>query len=209
MNTHKEIEAKFIVPDHRVIRQRVMDQGGRLIIPRLLERNLRFDTQDHRLRDRHEVLRLRQDQSISLTYKRSFTAEERQEIELEVVDMDTTQAFLEALGYQVIFRYEKYRETFLLEPTKVMLDELPFGFFVEIEAGSIDAIEEKAVGLGLNWEFRIKPSYMNLLKILREQLNLPFNDADFENFSTIPTIHAKDLNLEDALKSFHQGKDVL
>jgi adenylate cyclase class 2 len=203
MNAHKEIEAKFIVPDHSVIRQRVIGQGGQLIVPRLLERNLRFDTQDHRLRDRHEVLRLRQDQSISLTYKRSFTAEERREIELEVTDMDTTRAFLEALGYEVVFQYEKSRETYLLEPTKVLLDELPFGFFAEIEGGSIDAIEETAVRLGLNWEYRIKPSYLDLFETLRERLNLPFRDADFENFSAIPRIQAKDLNLEDALKSFH------
>ena len=193
----REIEVKFYLPHLEDIRKRVLDRGGHLLVQRLLERNLRFDTHDDRLRANHEVLRLRQDNRITLTYKRSHSAEERTEAELEVDDFHTARSLLQALGYKVISIYEKYRETFTLDQTKVMLDELPFGYFVEIEGPSLFEIEQAAISLDLEWEDRIKSSYMDLFFTLRQHLNLPFADATFDNFASCSTIEPTDLGLDD------------
>lgn len=196
-SSEREIEVKFYLPHLEDIRKRVLDRGGHLLVQRLLERNLRFDTHDDRLRANHEVLRLRQDNRITLTYKRSHNAEERTEAELEVDDFHTARSLLQALGYKVIFIYEKYRETFTLDRTKVMLDELPFGCFVEIEGPSLVEIKQAAISLGLEWEDRIKSSYLDLFFVLRQHLNLPFTDATFDSFSSCSTIKPTDLGLDD------------
>ena len=193
----REIEVKFYMPHLEDIRKRVLDQGGQLIVQRLLERNTRFDTHDDRLRANHEVLRLRQDDRITLTYKQSHSAEERTEVELEVDDFHTARSLLQSLGYKVVFIYEKYRETFTLDQTKVMLDELPFGCFVEIEGPSLIEIEQAAISLGLEWEDRIKSSYLDLFFSLRQHINLPFADATFDNFASCPSIQLTDLGLDD------------
>jgi adenylate cyclase class 2 len=192
-----EIEVKFYLPHLEDIRKRVLDRGGHLLVQRLLERNLRFDTHDNRLRANHEVLRLRQGERTTLTYKRSHSAEERTEAELEVDDFNTARSILQALGYTVIFIYEKYRETFALDQTKVMLDELPFGYFVEIEGPSLLEIKQAAISLGLEWEDRIKSSYLDLFFILQQHFNLPFTDVTFDNFASCSTIEPTDLGLDD------------
>ncbi len=197
MSSEREIEAKFYLSQLNDIRKRVLDRGGHLLVPRLLERNLRFDTPDGRLHANHEVLRLRQDSRTTLTYKRSHSAEERTEVELEVDDFRTARSLLQALGYKVIFIYEKYRETFTLVQAKVMLDELPFGCFVEIEGPSLLEVEQAAISLGLEWEDRITSSYLDLFYTLRQHLNLPFADATFDNFASCPTTEPTDLGLDD------------
>lgn len=205
-NSGREIEAKFIVQSLDEVRQRVLALGGHLIVPRHLEINQRFDTLDNRLQANQEVLRLRQGSQVTLTYKRATNAEERIEFELEIDDFHVAQSFLEALGYHVIFTYEKYREIFILDQAKVMLDELPFGLFNEVEGPSLDIIRQNVNLLGLNWDKRIKHSYLDLFEILRQRLDLPFVNADFDSFQEWPSVHPADLGLDDAVHSFSDRK---
>ncbi|HEY44537.1 MAG TPA: class IV adenylate cyclase [Anaerolineae bacterium] len=205
----REIEAKFIVPHFDGIRQRVLDLEGQLIIPRHLELNKRYDTHDNRLRSNREILRVRRGNRVVLTYKKSKSAEERIEFELAINDFEIACNFLEALGYQVILIYEKYREIYTLDEAAVMLDELPFGFFVEVEGPSLEIIKQAAAVLGLDWEYRIKNSYLELFEILQMRLNLPFSTADFVSFKEWPPIHPSDLGLEEAIRSFYDIKSEL
>lgn len=205
----KEIEAKFLLPQLADIRRRVIAKGGRLVEPRVLERNLRFDTQDRRLTSNHEVLRLRQDIHTLLTYKYAHTIEERKEIEFEASDFDAAEAFLEALGFEVIFRYEKYRETFQLDPALIMLDELPFGCFIEVEAPSLEIVQQVASSLDLIWERRAKKDYLSLFESLRTHLRLPFRDATFSNFSDRPPVNPSELGLELAALAVPPDKDTV
>jgi adenylate cyclase class 2 len=202
----REIEAKFIVPHFDEIRKRVLNLEGQLVIPRHLELNVRYDTHDHRLRSNREVLRLRQGYRLVLAYKKIKSAEERIEYEFEINDFETAYNFLEALGYQVILSYEKYREIYTLDEATVMLDELPFGLFVEVEGPSLEIIKQVAAVLGLDWKSRIKNSYLELFEILQSRLNLPFSTADFANFEGWAPIHASDLGLEKAIRSFQDSK---
>src|SRR5688572_30493079 len=146
-NSGQETEAKFYVLNLTDIERHVQDLGARLIQARVLETNIRFDLPDDRLQSDRRVLRLRQDTDARLTYKSASTNEQgvlsRTEIEFIVEDFEKAKQFLEALGYQSIFYYEKYRATYALQPseglehseglTHIMLDELPYGNFVEIE----------------------------------------------------------------------------
>jgi adenylate cyclase class 2 len=187
-------------------RQRLLTLGGHLTTPRHLEINQRFDTHDNRLRVDHEVLRLRQGTQVTLTYKRSTSAEKRIEFELEIDDFQVARNLLEALGYRAIFIYEKYREMYTLDQAMVMLDELPFGFFCEVEGPSIEVVRQKVELLGLDWDKRVIHSYLDLFGILHKRLSLPFSNADFNSFQGWPPIHPSDLGLDDAVQSFSGRK---
>jgi predicted adenylyl cyclase CyaB len=181
-----EYEAKFQLPHLAEIRKRILALGGRLLQERMLERNLRFDDRQGSLTASHQVIRLRQDREVTMTYKRGVGGiESRIEIELRVDDFETARKFLESLGYAVMHEYEKYRETFALNSNKIMLDELPFGCYVEIEADSLEAVRKQAVELGFTWDQRVRTTYLDLFNRLRKNLHFEFEDATFQNFDRL------------------------
>ena len=198
----QEIEAKFYVQDLGKVEARLQELGARLLRPRVYELNLRYDRPDGSLRHEHRVLRLRQSDDVRLTYKGPSSvldgAMSRQEIEFTVGDFETTKAFLEALDYRIIAMYEKYRTVYELETPGVskdagclvMLDELPYGNFVEIEGPDAVSIHAAADRLGLKWEAAIAESYLKLFERLRDKLGFTFRDLTFENFAGLnaPTV---------------------
>ena len=109
----------------------------------------------------------------------------REEIEFVVGDFEKAKKFLEALGYQQIFYYEKYRTTYELDKTLIMLDELPYGNFVEIEGETEETIRALSERLELDWEATIERSYSALFEQVQKSLNLSFRDLSFENFTAI------------------------
>lgn len=193
-NQGQETEAKFYVLNLAEIEIRVQDLGARLIQSRVLEMNTRFDLPDASLRSESRVLRLRRDTEARLTYKSASTNKQgalsRTEIEFIVEDFETAKQFLEALGYQSIFYYEKYRTTYELNGVLIMLDELPYGNFVEIEGETIEAIQRTSDTLKLNWNAAIGTSYFALFGRARKILNLSFQDLSFKNFAGLPVTAA-------------------
>lgn len=93
----------------------------------------------HNVDPRTSVLRLRRvgPRSI-LTFKERRASDSaikhHREDETEVKDADALASILDALGYAPALVYEKRRTTFRVAGAEVVLDELPFGLFVEIEA---------------------------------------------------------------------------
>ncbi|MGD8604579.1 MAG: class IV adenylate cyclase, partial [Anaerolineales bacterium] len=196
MEPTTEVEAKFMLPHLADMRHSVLSLGGHLISPRILERNLRLDDQAGSLQAEGKVLRLRQDRDIRLTYKEKLGRfETRLEIEIEVDDFDQTLNLLQALGYTPIMVYEKYRQVFNLMEASIMMDELPFGCFVEIEAVTLDQVRVVAEKLGLVWGKRVQSTYMALFDRLRTQRGLKFKDATFANFEGLPTASSDELNV--------------
>jgi adenylate cyclase class 2 len=72
----------------------------------------------------------------------------QREEETGVEDADTLDRLLRALGYTPALVYEKRRATWHLDGVEIVIDELPFGWFAEIE-GERDSIlrAERKVGL--------------------------------------------------------------
>ncbi len=182
-----EIEVKFLVTNLEVIRQRLLAAGGQLEKPRIYERNIRFDTPWQGLLHQGKLLRLRQDSAAHITYKgesgenRPSEARIREEVEMEVEDFQTAVSILEKVGFQQQQVYEKYREVYQIDQAEVVLDEMPYGDFVEIE-GDERIMKQIAAKLELNWQKRILSNYLVLMQQLKEHANLPFNDLIFENF---------------------------
>jgi adenylate cyclase class 2 len=199
---NQEIEVKFFVKDLGKVEARLLELGARLLRPRVLELNLRYDRPDGSLRREHRVLRLRQSDDSRLTYKGPSSIVEgamsRQEIEFSVGDFEAAKAFLEALDYQIVAIYEKYRTVYEIETPAVskgtgcliMLDELPYGNFVEIEGPEAVSIHTAADSLSLKWEAAITESYLALFERLRGKLGFTFRDLTFENFAGLnaPTV---------------------
>jgi adenylate cyclase class 2 len=173
---NQEIEVKFGVRNLQAIQQRLEAQGADLTNARVHEINLRFDLPDGSLTRAHRVLRLRLDTKAILTYKGSAAPDQpvsvRQEIEVEVSNFENTRALLEALGYSVSFKYEKYRTTYAFQNTTVVLDELPYGHFVEIEGSDAENIQAAARSLNLDWNSRVLESYYGLFLRLKAEKKL-------------------------------------
>jgi adenylate cyclase, class 2 len=206
----QEIEAKFYLQDLPKIAAHLQALGARLIQPRTHELNLRFDTPDGDFQRQRRVLRLRQDEGARLTYKDGATLEDgafsRREIEFVVGNFDSAREFIEALGYEVAFTYEKYRTTYIwglaaLDALKdraapgphLMLDELPYGDFVEIE-GELEQLKPVAIQLGLKWEAAIPASYHELFERLRAARKLTFRDLTYANFKDLE-VSASDMGV--------------
>lgn len=181
----QEQEIKLWVRDLERIR-RAIDEQAELVQPRTFEINWRYDFPDQSLKRSLQVLRLRQDQGVRLTYKGPGEEKEgvhiRPEIELTVNDFAAASHFLEALGYRVQMKYEKFRTSYQLGDVLVTLDEMPYGDFVELEGPDPAEIHRLCLQLGLRWEARILESYTDLFDRMKNLLNLPFYDLIFENF---------------------------
>jgi adenylate cyclase class 2 len=194
----QETEAKFFVQDLRRIKSQLEKLNAQLIQERVLETNIRFDLPGAALRAQGRVLRLRRDTDVRLTYKSASTNEQgvlsREEIEFVVEDYEKARQFLEALGYKKLIYYEKYRTTYELNKTHIMLDELPCGDFVEIEGETLESIRQVADQLRLNWESAIATSYSALFERVQRALKLSFQDLSFEKFEGI-TVKASDLGV--------------
>ncbi len=189
-NHHLEIEVKFLVSDLSALRERLVSLGAKQDQPRLYERNVRFDNPWDGLMMQGKLLRLRQDSSARITYKGSLVqaveseVRIREELEMNVSDFDTAAAILERVGFVQRQVYEKYRETFEFAAVEVVLDEMPFGDFIELEGEEAD-IRVAADALGLDWDRRILSNYLALMAQLKERYQLAFDDLTFENFTNL------------------------
>jgi adenylate cyclase class 2 len=183
-----EIEVKFHIRSVRELERQILSHDGRLESVRVLETNLRFDDPQGSLAAAHQVLRLRQDLKATLTFKGPGEMRDgilrRLELETRVDDLDDTRSILEALGYVVVFIYEKYRTVYGLTGTHVMLDELPCGGFVEIE-GEHSAIHAVSDLLHLRWASAVEDSYAGIFMRLCAAQRLDFRDMTFSSMQGI------------------------
>lgn len=184
----KEVEVKLHTPDLARVKVALEAAGAILTKPRVYERNVRYDSADGRLSAGGAVLRLRQDDAARLTFKADeFVVDgiaSRFEAEVEVSDFALMDVILRRLGYEVALIYEKYRTTYELEGAEVVLDELPFGNFTEIE-GEAATIERVVARLGLAGARRMGGSYVYIFLDLKWSLGLAARDCTFVVFEGV------------------------
>ena len=183
-----EIEVKFYLANIAGMRNKILKLGARSK-GRLFETNILYEDENHSLIKKKSLLRLRQDEKTTFTLKSSPPVKSKDfkivnELEVEVSDFAIMDQILKTLGFHPEQKYEKWRETFILDQTLFCLDRMPYGDFLEIEGQEKD-IRYYASRFGLNWQNRIIFSYLAIFEMMRKNLNLDFNDLTFNNFETV------------------------
>jgi adenylate cyclase class 2 len=184
-----EIEVKFLVADHGELINQLLELGAEVETPRTYERNFIFDNAWQGLARQGKLLRLRQDAGVRITFKGGSPLQAnsevrvREEIEVSVEDFARTFLILEKIGFEKQFVYEKYRETFSIGDIEAVIDEMPFGNFIELE-GAEDDIRSTADALQMDWNKRIIDNYLALHGRLKKHYGLPFDDITFDNYRT-------------------------
>jgi adenylate cyclase, class 2 len=186
-----EVEVKFCVARFTAVRPLLLSLG-QLKKERVYEQNVVYDTAVSTLRHHEQLLRLRQDEQVRLTFKGPAPAAQsqseakvREELEVSVDNFGQMAAILGKLGFMPVLTYEKYRETFQVGAVEVVLDELPYGLFIELE-GADGELPQVAMQLGLDWSQRLLTNYLALFGELQTRYQLPFTDLTFANFAGVP-----------------------
>ncbi len=163
----REIEIKLALASAAEGRRWLEEGGFRLRKARVFEDNVLFDTPDRRLRAAASLLRLRQaGDTVRLTFKGPATYEKhksREELEIQLSDAGLGARILERLGFEPVFRYQKYRTEYGEAGAAgvVTLDETPIGDFFELE-GAPEWIDRTAVHFGFREADYITASYATL-----------------------------------------------
>lgn len=177
-----EIELKYRDVDHDVIREQLASCGA-VRVGVWFESNAVFDDADRGLKAAGTLLRLRRKGDVSvLTVK--IPPEQPvpegvkvfEERECRVADFEAMSGCLSALGYRIVFAYEKVREKWQLDGCAICLDRLPFGMYVEIE-GHEDDIRNCAQRLGLPQENACTQTYYSLNMCHRTEKGLPEDES--------------------------------
>jgi len=151
----KEIEVKLAIGDADEARRRLGTAGALALSSRTFEDNRLYDDADLSLKKTGRLLRIR---SVGgrhvLTFKAKLAGSSddarykvREEYETEVSDPTELERLLSALGYEPVYRYQKFRQPYRLGGVEVLLDETPIGTFLELE-GEPEAIDAAARALG-------------------------------------------------------------
>lgn len=170
MAIEREVKLRFDSADDA--RARVLALGATPLRGRRLQEDALLDTPDAQLAGRRSALRVRIESGRSLlTFKgppQPGPMKLRDEYETVVGDSQVLMTILHALGLEVCFRYEKYREEFAVADLVVAIDETPLGVFVEIEGSEI-GIHETARLLGKGPADYVTASYRTLFMADREE----------------------------------------
>jgi adenylate cyclase, class 2 len=165
MPAHPEIEIKFEVDSGKHLTRKLKSLGFRLKTPRTHEMNTLYDFPGQPLRQRGEMLRIRNyGGRWTITHKAKGTPgrhKSRVETETAIQDGEKLQAMFASLGLKPIFRYEKYRAEWSDGTGHLVLDETPIGSYAELE-GPPRWIDRTAKRLGVTRDEYIKENYAGL-----------------------------------------------
>jgi adenylate cyclase, class 2 len=170
-----EIEAKLKVNSLQTAAERLAELGAEFLQEQL-QKDFYFDDANGAFTKVDKCLRLRQQfadgkENVFLTYKGAKEKDnfkKRQELEIEVKDLDSIRKLLSALGYEQMLIVEKKRRIWRLGNCRVCLDELPLlGSFVEIEGPDDRNIADVQSSLGLAHLPHIPESYAKLISELK------------------------------------------
>ena len=165
----REIKLAYDSPDEARRAIEALGATGRR--ERRLQQDSLLDRETSTLMDRQHTLRVRRDgERAWLTFKGApipGPTKAREELETAVDDADRVLRILERLGFDVRFRYEKYREEYAIGTLVITIDDTPIGTFVELEGDERDVLDT-AARLGRSPDDFILVSYQELFSRYRE-----------------------------------------
>lgn len=180
-----ETEVKIAVPSGEAARELLLRAGFTALHERAFESNEVYDTPAGDLLISRQLLRLRDFRGDAiLTFKgppEPGPHKSRPEFETSIQSAPALRQILHALGYRLIFRYEKYRTT-LQRPGDsghALIDETPIGTFLELE-GPAAWIDSTAAELGFSSANYILLSYGSLYREHCERAAIPPTHMVFE-----------------------------
>ena len=148
-----EIEKKYRIDKKRLVELTAkLGELGATFLYETFEEN--YLHRGGQLEEKTAFLRLRKTDTINtLTYKEKVVTngDFKQQIEFETIvsDVEATEHIIEKLGYKLSVVYEKHRKAWHIGNVEVVLDELPFGYFMEIEGSMKDILKaEKLLKAG-------------------------------------------------------------
>ncbi len=147
-----EIEAKFVDVDIDNMRGKLTKAGALCELPMRLMRRQVFYLVDRSI---NAYIRVRDEgNKATMTYKQ-FDEEGihgAKEVEVEVSNFADARTILQSSGLVPKSYQETRRETWRLGDAEIVIDEWPWlRPFIEIEAGSEQAVREAATALGFDW----------------------------------------------------------
>ncbi|MEE9218089.1 MAG: class IV adenylate cyclase [Acidobacteriota bacterium] len=181
-----EVEIKLRVASRTEALNKLKKVRAKVQEKRHFEENTLYDDGARSLQRRGDLLRLRVRQGMEggfLTYKGPPPklmpgAKVRTEIEVHLDDPRGLDRIFRRLNFNPTYRYQKFRTVYRAGGLDVMLDELPFGCFLELE-GSKRSIDALARRLGYKPNEHILLNYRSLhIQHLRER-GLPDQDMVF------------------------------
>lgn len=179
-----ETEVKIPLPDAVAILDRLNQAGFTMSAPRQFESNTLYDSPDRKLRQASMIVRLRETGAkFVLTWKGPGEAgkyKSRPELETAVGSLDVLHKILGHLGFEPIFRYEKYRREFAdhVADGVITLDETPIGDFLELE-GPGDWIDKTAQRLGFSPKDYLLDSYGRLYEAYCDRRGIKLENMVF------------------------------
>ena len=191
-----EREVKLSFASHDAARAAVTALRAEPHRARRLQDDRLLDMPDGRLRTARSTLRVRMESpatdadaaagsrgaTASVTFKgppQPDVMKVREELETAVADGAAMLAVLNAVGFAVIWRYQKYREEFERDGTIIAIDETPCGTFVELE-GDEAGVTTLARALGRGVDDYITASYRGLWEEQCGAQGRPVDDMVFD-----------------------------
>jgi adenylate cyclase class 2 len=186
----KEIEIKFRINNMPGGIRSLKAAGFRCVTGSTHEINTLYDLPGQKLRKRGQLLRLRKyGETWVLTHKAKGKIgrhKTRVELQTEVKDGKQMDAILRALGFEPVFRYEKYRAEWSDGSGHVVLDKTPIGNFGEIE-GSPRWIDRTARVLGIDRSAYINETYAPMFFKWKRRTRSPATEMTFRAVGKVST----------------------
>jgi adenylate cyclase class 2 len=164
--SRKEVEVKLPFTSAEEAGRALQRLGASLLHSRVFEDNQVYDLPTLGLRRTGRLLRLRRaGPNALLTFKARREPDTRHKVRMEhetlLDDPEETERILGGLGFEPVYRYQKYRTVFRFAELEISLDETPIGCFVELE-GEPGAIDRVAGLLGFTPDRYIVGTYRDL-----------------------------------------------
>ena len=193
MNTHIEREIKLRYPTCNEARLAVDGLKGSPLRDRRIQDDYLLDLPNGELKHQGCALRVRiekpdnQNKSTCETTTVTFKGpplpdvmKVREELETTVGNGKLFLRILAKAGWNVWFRYQKYREEFKRDDVVIAIDETPIGAFVELEGNEL-AIRSLASTLGRTTDDYIIASYQQLYVEHCTNTNQPIENMVFNS----------------------------